>query len=216
MVDTENRWTLPDRASAERWCRERNDLGIRCIIDLLSGAATTPRQADTSREAYLSCIRSIQQKSLNASVSVKLTTIGAIFDQAFCQESALSLMKEADEREVGFELDMEGRGLVNYTLGVALTAAREGYPLTITLQAYLDRTPVDLEEVLKKDIRVRLVKGAYVGDTTDFRVIQERFKRGFTALLDSGKPFSAGTHDPDLIRWMVDSSGGPKEQVEFS
>jgi hypothetical protein len=48
--------------------------------------------------------------------------------------------------------------------------------ITLALQAYLDRSPCDLETMVARDIRVRLVKGAYVGNTSDYQDIRERLK----------------------------------------
>jgi hypothetical protein len=53
--------------------------------------------------------------------------------------------------------------------------------------------------MMKSGIRVRLVKGAYAGDTQDFEDIQTRFKNLMRVLADSEQDFCIGTHDPELI-----------------
>jgi proline dehydrogenase len=87
--------------------------------------------------------------------------------------------------------------------------------VTVALQTYLDRTRADLEEMARRDIAVRLVKGAYVGDTTDFPAIQERFLAITGTAIAEGRPFSVGTHDPDLVARLRELLADQKYLVEF-
>lgn len=216
MAGTAERWTLPHGERARQWCRGRNDQGIRCILDGLSGAGRTREQSEQTRDAYLACIRGIAASSLDASVSVKLTALGISRDPAACRSHTASLLRAARDAGVGFEIDMEGRGLIDRTMELAREAARSGFPLTLALQVYLDRTPGDLAAALEAGIRVRLVKGAYVGDTRDFVEIQQRFRALFLVLLQAGADFSVGTHDPELIAWMLERGRASRQRLEFS
>ncbi|MDI6719333.1 MAG: proline dehydrogenase family protein [Methanomicrobiales archaeon] len=215
MAGTAESWTLPHGERARQWCRERNAQGIRCILDILSGAARTREQSEQTRDAYIACIRGIVESSLDASVSVKLTALGATRDPAIYRSHVASLLRVARDAGVGFEVDMEGRGLVDRTLEIAREAARSGFPLTLALQAYLDRTPGDLAAALEGGIRVRLVKGAYTGDVRDFTEIQQRFRSLFLALQQAGADFSVGTHDPELIAWMLERGRASRQRIEF-
>jgi proline dehydrogenase len=116
---------------------------------------------------------------------------------------------------MGFEIDMEGRGLVNYTLDVALQCAQESVPPALALQAYLDRTPGDLQKVIEHKIKPRIVKGTYVGDITKFEDVQERFKVLVEIGIPSGVPFSVGTHDPELIGWLKRKMENERDGIEF-
>jgi proline dehydrogenase len=59
------------------------------------------------------------------------------------------------------------------------------------------------------------VKGAYIGDTTDFVLIQDMYKKCFKFLFDAGQYFSVCTHDPELIAWVKDQADGQKDIFEF-
>jgi proline dehydrogenase len=126
MTGPNDRWALPDLASALRWCRKRNAEGIRCTLDVLGENARDEVQAARSVEAYLSCARAIEEKGLDASISVKLTDLGALFDRQLCQENLRILAKQAKRCGVGFEIDVEGRPLVEFTVKAALDSAAEG------------------------------------------------------------------------------------------
>ncbi|NYT01186.1 MAG: hypothetical protein GKC10_00245 [Methanosarcinales archaeon] len=195
-----DRFALPDWQRAREWCRARNSQGIGCIIDVLGENARSKEQAERSVQSYLRCIQAIRMEGLRASVSVKLTDLGALYDQELCRDNARLLCREAAEVGVGFEIDMEGTPLVPFTMETALTCAREG-PLALAVLAYLDRSAEDLSLLLEKGIRPRLVKGAYLGDTNDFQEVQNRLKALAKQAYESRQPFSLGTHDPQVLQW---------------
>ena len=79
-----------------------------------------------------------------------------------------------------------------------------GFAITLAVQAYLDRTPADLERLLSEGVKVRLVKGAYSGDSNDYQDIQKRFRSCAEIIGNQGMIFCAGTHDIELINWLKD------------
>jgi proline dehydrogenase len=210
-----NLWLHPDRRSALKWCRERNGLGIKGVLDILGGYSHDAAQAARSARAYISSARAIQEQGLKASFAIKLSTLGVDFDRALCRRKLLSICDAAARAKVGIEIDMEGKSLVDFYVRSAVEAAEEGYPVTLALQAYLDRTPEDLERTVKLGVRIRLVKGAYLGDTEDFVEIQGRMKSLTSRLATAGSPFSIGTHDPEIISWAKAELARAKGTLEF-
>jgi len=208
-----DRWTLPDLDAAVRRCRAQNARGIRGILDALGEYARSERQARENLERSAAAIAAIAEHGLDASLSVKMTALGASIDRDAARDSLLRLCGEARARGIGVEVDMEGRGPVDTTVEAAIACARQGLPVTLALQTSLDRTPGDLERIVRHSIRPRLVKGAYGGDAAGLEEVRRRFRALAAGLLDRGVPFSAGTHDPDLIAWLVDRPAGT---VEFA
>ena len=206
------RWTLPDLDAAVGRCRAQNARGIRCILDALGEYARSERQVRENLERSSAAIAAIGEQGLDASLSVKITALGALIYRDSARESLIRLCSGAHARGVGFEVDMEGRGLVETTVDAAVACARQGLPVTLALQTSLDRTPGDLERIVRHSIRPRLVKGAYGGDAAGLEEIRRRFRALAAGLLDRGVPFSVGTHDPDLIAWLV---ARPAGAVEF-
>lgn len=216
MVPADERWTLPNLDVAIAWCRKRNSEGIHCTLDVLEKYARTREEIQAAVGAYRACIGAVATADLKASVSVKLSTLGAVYDRALCRKALAELSEDASAHHVRIEVDMEGRGLVQFTLDSVIGCQTIGCPLTLALQAYLDRTPADLvETILPAGIRPRIVKGAYIGDTGDFEEIQARFRRLVEGIVARDTPFSVGTHDPELIRWLVERLGGRRENAEF-
>ncbi len=214
-IVSETRWALPDLDSTVQWCKMRNDQKIKCTVDILGPYARTEEQVNKSVEGYKDFIQVIKGEELNASLSLKLSTLGITFDREMCRRNVLDICREAYGKGVAVDIDMEGWSFVKFTIDTAIMCAKEGYPLTLALQSYLERTSSDIMLVLDQGIRVRLVKGAYSGDLGDFDEIQDRFKSLAEVLFESGKPFTIGTHDPDLIEWIKGKAGANKKMVEF-
>jgi proline dehydrogenase len=185
------------------------------VLDILGEASMSDAESETARNAYLDLVKQISNERLYASVSVKINALGYTQDKVACLNNVLAIARESAIRKIGFEIDMEGRSLVNFTLEAAGACAESRYPVTLALQAYLDRTPKDLETAIASGIRVRLVKGAYVGDATDFLDIQGRFKNIARTLMEKGLSFCVGTHDPELIVWTTMKAADSSEKIEF-
>ncbi len=215
MDSQDNRWTLSNWQSTVNWCRKRASQSIRCIIDVLGENAKDEEEAGRFVDEYKSVIRSIAELGLRASPTIKPTALGANFDKELCLDNILELHTEASLNRIPLEMDMEGAPLVDFTLNSAYGIPQEAYPLTLALQAYLNRSTDDLYSLLDREINVRLVKGAYAGDVDLFSFVQERFKFLFIILMDSKRPFSVGTHDPELISWIKEKMTDRKDQMEF-
>jgi proline dehydrogenase len=208
-------WTLPDWQSTVNWCKNRNSQGIRCTIDVLGENSKTNEDVERFVREYKTVIRSIKEENLRASLSVKLTALGANFDKNLCRNYVQELYNEAKVFRVPFELDMEGTPLVDFTLDCALQLSSLEFHITLALQAYLNRTTADLYSLLDRGIRVRLVKGAYQGDVDLLSFIQERFKFLFIIAMDNPASFGVGTHDPELIEWIKKRTIDKKRQLEL-
>ncbi|MDD1770282.1 MAG: proline dehydrogenase family protein [Methanomassiliicoccales archaeon] len=215
MDEYENRWALPDWHSTLLWCKARNSQAIRTIIDIL-GEDADEKEAVIAESSYHEVLRSITDEKLCAGISVKVTQLGYPHDKDGCMERSLSIAKDAAARRISFEIDMEGRGMVDFALEAVAACASENYPVTVALQAYLDRTVEDLARVVEHGAEVRAVKGAYSGDVADFQEIQMRFKALVERLLETGSAFCIGTHDPELIEWATEAASETSDRIEFS
>ncbi len=215
MTFSSGRWTLPDLNAAISWCRERNSQGIRCTLAVLGEHATDRQTAFRWVKENIDCIRAIEAHQIDASLSLKLTAVGAVFDPQVCRENAGKIFHEARTRHTGFELDMEGKGLIDITVDTGIACIRAEYPVTLALQAYMNRTGKDLANIVSAGITPRIVKGAYYGDYQEFEQIQERFKLLVEMVLPTGALFLVATHDPELLEWLTSRLADEKHRVEF-
>ncbi len=209
------RWALPDLNSALCWCKDRNRQDICCILDVLGEDVKTESQVKLSEESILNCAAKLDQNQLDAAIAIKPTSLGVIIDKNLAKHYIFKIYKGTEDLNINLELDMEGTPLVEYTIETAIALADQGYYVTLALQAYLDRTTKDIKRVIEYDITVRLVKGAYQGDITDFFEIQQRFKNNIELLINNGNYFSVGTHDPEIIEWILENFEDQKDILEF-
>jgi proline dehydrogenase len=178
--------------------------------------AKTPEESHQALLSHLEGIRMAGEQPDALSFSIKPSAIGILFDHGEYIRNLSILFHEALDQGVPFEIDMEGRPFVGDILRSALTLAGEGGEVTLALQVYLDRTTTDLARCMDAGIRVRLVKGAYLGDTSDFTEIQERFRTHAGTLISDGVRFSAATHDPVLVDWLKEETDTHKDLIEFA
>lgn len=177
---------------------------MRCILDVLGEYSRDRDQADRSADSIHSVMSAIAEQGIDSSISIKASTLGAVFDKPSCTERISKICERAVELGVEVEIDMEARGLLDYTLYTAESLVDSGFAITLAVQAYLDRTPADLEQLISAGMRIRLVKGAYSGDSNDYVDIQGRFRACAEIIGHQGIVFCAGTHDPELINWLKD------------
>jgi len=214
-MDERRRWILPDLASALDWTGERNARKVRCTLALTREYARTAEEARAGADGDLACIRGISSAGARASLSVKPSALGSLFDPETCRAHLLGITREARTSNIPLEIDMEGKGTVDLTLAAASACRREYPRVTVALQSYLDRTPGDLRRMVSEGIRVRLVKGAYLGDTADPGEIRRRTDDDARILKELGAPFSLGTHDPLLLDQIKREFGDSRDLVEF-
>jgi len=210
-----SRWILPDLASALAWAGKRNGQGIRCTLALAGEYAGTAGEAGRAAGENIACIGAIAGEGVDASLSVKASALGGLFDPAVCRDLTLRIAREAARAGVPLELDMEGKGSVDLTLALADGCRGEGARVMVALQAYLDRTGDDIRKIVSLGIGIRLVKGAYLGDVSEFGEIRRRTEVCAGILKGLRAPFSLGTHDPALIGWARQEFGAGRDLLEF-
>lgn len=136
--------------------------GRGLIYTKLGEALTQLSEADAVRDHYLWFFDQIAARSLPAHVSVKPTQLGLDQSEARCLEHCLALAERAEARGSALWLDMEDHTYVDRTLAL-YEAVKAKFPKTgLALQAYLYRTPADLERLMPLKPIIRLVKGAYM------------------------------------------------------
>jgi proline dehydrogenase len=211
-----NRWTLPDMDQALIRCRENNRKNIRSILHIFGSPSAEHTVQESLAARYRSLTDAIADRKLPASISIKPTPFGLMSDYTRAEGMILALAEYTAGASVPFEMDMEGRGTVEKTLQVAVSCRDTGYPLTLAVQANLDRTSDDLQLLRAHGIVPRIVKGTYPGDVKDFTGIQSRMKSLLEQAVDQGGQVQAGTHDPDLISWIEEHFENDRDRLELS
>jgi proline dehydrogenase len=135
--------------------------GLGSVLTELGEQVTNRAEAAAVRDHYLGVLERVQRRKLPAHISVKLTHLGIEASREGCVQDVLKLAARAEQARSFLWIDMEESRYVDVTLEVYRRAKAEWSDVGVCLQAYLRRTPADLESLLSLAPAIRLVKGAY-------------------------------------------------------
>jgi proline dehydrogenase len=139
--------------------RRLNEQGLWANTTLLGEGVLEPTQTERAVGAYREVIERLAAEKLRANVALKLTHLGLEIDE----ELAYANIRRLVELGSFIRIDMEQSEFVDATLRTYRRLREEGFDNVGTvLQAYLYRTPDDLESLLSLSPNLRLVKGAYL------------------------------------------------------
>jgi len=199
--------------------RKLNDQGLHANTTLLGEGVLEPTQTETVVAAYREVIERISAEGLRANGALKLTHLGLEIDE----ELAYANIRRLLELGSFIRIDMEQSQFVEPTLRIYRRLREEGLDNVGTvLQAYLYRTPDDVEGLLPLTPNLRLVKGAYLEPE---QVAYPRkadvdavYGRLVERMLKAGGHTAVATHDERLIERTIrvaEAEAVPKERFEF-
>jgi proline dehydrogenase len=149
----------PDDALAE--AETLSERGITTVVTCLGENVETREEAEGAVRHYEAVLDAIQNRGLPTHLSVKLTSLGLDQGVNTAATSLKALCGRAAEWGNFVWVDMEYSRYVDATLEAFHSARAGATNLGLCLQAYLHRTPDDLESLAAHGIPIRLVKGAY-------------------------------------------------------
>jgi len=209
----------PALEDAVRVVRELNADGKMATIDVLGEEIHNAEEARGIALAYHRVFACIDDKRLDANVSIKLTALGLQLEGGVCREQVEGLVRDAAMRGNFVRIDMEDSSTTDATLDLYRRLRADGVDnVGVVLQARLRRTLGDVPGLHN----VRLCKGIYLEPPSiafeDAEEIRDSFRRTLTALLDQGAYVGIATHDETLIGHALDEvrrRGLRREQYEF-
>ena len=101
---------------ALRATQEINSLGMSVSLDNLGENVTTAEEARNSAELYHELLDRINERGLNANVSLKLTHMGFDVDPKLAIEIVDNLVEHARDKQNFVRVDMEGSPYTQRTL----------------------------------------------------------------------------------------------------
>jgi len=179
-----------------------NAKGVGGILNLLGEHYSSYEDAGADTEAYIELVEAIDDRGLDACVSVKPSQLGIDISDGLFERNFERIVDAADSF---VWLDMEDHTTTDATLDVYERYTREtDGNVGVCVQANLVRTGDDLQRLAPLPGKVRLVKGAYdeppgISFTNRGKVTQvyrdelEFMFREF----DGG--IAVGSHDPEII-----------------
>ncbi len=194
-----------DLESALAVARRLSRLNLTTTLDQLGEHVRTPEEATTASANYVRILEALAASHLEPNISVKLTMLGLDLNDDVARENMLPILATA-RRVSGFvRIDMEGSAYTERTMRI-FEDLHDTFPteVGIVIQAYLRRARGDVERMIERRARVRLVKGAYAEPESiayqSSREIREQFRSLMELLLQHGTYPAIATHDESLLR----------------
>ena len=181
--------------------------GIATTVTHLGENVSDAREADEVVEHYLGVLDEVERRGLDTELSVKLTQLGLDASTREAHERLERLVRRCDPGSLVW-VDMESSAYVDRTLEIFRAVREDHQNVGLCLQAYLHRTPDDLEALLPLHPAIRLVKGAYKEPPEVAFPRKADVDRAFVELTGrllrarrdnaAGRPV-LGTHDPRMV-----------------
>lgn len=200
--------------------RELNALGISCTVDNLGEFVFEREEALKAKNSILEVIEAIHANGVDAHISLKPTQIGLDIDYDFCYENLKEIVDAASKYDMHINLDMEDYGHVQPSYDLLETLLKEYSNVGTVIQSYFYRAQEDIEK--HKDLRLRIVKGAYKEPVEYAYQTREEIDANFIKLIEyhllNGKFTSIATHDHHIINHVIDfveEHGISRDKFEF-
>ncbi len=202
-------------------------IGLGAVLTRLGESVRDQAEAAEVARHYLEVLDRVRSADAPCEISVKPTQLGLDIDPALCASHLRSLVQKARDTGNFVWIDMEQSRYVDATLRLCLDARALGPHVGVCVQAYLRRTPADVESLVARGAGIRLVKGAYreppaiafpAKRDVDARYLDLARRLLAPDVRRGGGRAVFGTHDPvllDAIRAHAASSGLDAGACEF-
>jgi proline dehydrogenase len=191
-------------------------LGIGILYTHLGENLTTLEQAQAVADHYHDMLDKIHARGQDAEISVKPTQLGLDLDAGVTLTHLDGLAGHAAEATGSLWIDMEGSAYTDATLDLYRQLKAKHPNVGVCLQAYLRRTPTDVNELLPLSPQIRMVKGAYDEPATIAFRGRAEVDAAYQSLCVLMLPHAGsgelrlalGTHDTGLIERIADFARG--------
>ena len=203
--------------------RRLNAAGLHANTTLLGEEIPNAEGAAAAVDAYETILDRLAAEKLRANVALKLTHLGLSFDEETAYANLAHLAAHAERLEMLIRIDMEQSTFVDPTLRIYERLRAGGHEnVGVVLQAYLYRSPDDLERLLPLEPNVRIVKGAYLESPAIAYPEKKDVDAAYVRLVERGMRGGAyiavATHDERIIshvRAFTEREGVGRDRFEL-
>lgn len=191
--------TIEALATMERIGQVRN-----LTVDYMGESCRDRDFANTETEVILGLIQDIQTRAIPSSISLDLSHIGSIIDIDFAYENAARIARACQDIGTEMIISAEQSDRTDLTQKLHARLCQQFDNVGITVQARLHRTEQDLEKLLERPGKIRLVKGAYLESERTSHArnspeLAQAYRKYAKQLLESTHICSIATHDRGIL-----------------
>ena len=202
-----------DFDSAKAKIEKLMDEGYEVSIDYLGESSTKISESMRATEQYLKVINYFRNRRID--ISIKPSQVGALINPVVSFKNLNKIARLSKRFNPTIRLDMEGAELTDLTRNQALVLNKKYGNVGIAIQANLFRTEEDLEILIKNNVSVRLVKGAYkespeIAHQKELDIESNFFHYAATLRSNRANKPAIATHDEDLLEDIEDLLPDPE------
>jgi proline dehydrogenase len=198
--------------------------GISTLLTLLGEDVNDRARAEATTGHYLDALKTISERRLPAHLSVKPTQLGLGVDNSLLDAGLDRLAGAAAEVKRLVWIDMEASHTTDATVDAYRRLREKHDNVGLCLQAYLRRTPSDLDSLLPLRPRIRLVKGAYqesqeIALQSRSEVSGAYTRMALRLLEETGRghpPPTLATHDITLLKSILARAQAAPDSYEIA
>lgn len=196
--------------------RKLADKGYAISLEYIGENTTDIQDCEHAALELTLLIHTLAQHGIPARVSFDLSHIGLSIDSELAYKNLTAMAALARQADVELFVSMEESAKTDAILSIYTKAAAVYPNLGITLQAQLNRTAQDLNDISG---RIRIVKGAYQETekiaTPRSSALNERFIQLIEQAIRKGHRLSIATHDESIIDQVIKRGWIHEPGVEF-
>ena len=213
----------PNLYDAVKVAREMNNKNIMVTIDILGEFIRTKDDAKYFKEKCIEVLDAINKEGIDGNLSLKPTQMGLLLDKQFAFDNIREILTHAKSLNNFVRIDMEDHVCTDDTLEFYRKLRDEfpGHAGTV-LQAYLRRTPNDIEKLSDGPLNFRLCKGIYDEPRKiaykDPYIINRNYTYCLDILFKNRAYVGIATHDEKLIfeaMRLIKKYDYKKDEYEF-
>ena len=198
-----------------------NQKGMSAILNYLGEGYTQESETDKSVKEYLTLLNLLKTKNVRGSISVKPTQIGLSIGYDVCLENFTKISEKAMQNGYFMWIDIENSNYVEDTLSIYLEILRTNRDTGVAIQSYLKRSYSDLLHLMENSANLRIVKGAYSGETDEAYQSNSEVSQNFSRLMRVVMKeatyegvLAVATHDSKLIDEALSLSSKGSEKMK--
>ena len=203
--------------------KKLNSKKMRTTIDILGESISKEEEASIFKDSCMQLLDSIHQENLDSGHSLKATQLGLALEKELALKNIREIVKKAKSLGIFVRLDMENSPYTTDTLEIYSKLQKEyKHSIGAVLQAYLRRTPKDIDSLDSDSLNIRLCKGIYDEKRKiaykDTYIINRSFIYCLEKLFKKGAYIGIATHDEKLVfeaLRLIKKYNLSKEQYEF-
>jgi proline dehydrogenase len=199
--------------------RDANAHGMNAILNQLGEHSTSNVQVSRSVSDYFTLVSNLRKSKISGGLSIKPTQVGLSISEKQCIENLDTIIEVALQSQSFVWIDMESSEYTDNTIKIYQNLFEKYERLGVAIQANLKRSQNDLELLLKKGSKIRLVKGAYHESVKNAyktkHEVDKNYEKLMNILFEQGNEFAIATHDSKLIEKAIDLSKKYERKFEF-